>query len=31
LEDEAEGKGLDIAFEFCARFSESVHIRSRAA
>ena len=31
LEDEADGKGLDIAFEFCARFSKSVHIRSRAA
>jgi hypothetical protein len=31
MEDEADSKGLDIAFEFCARFSESVHIRSRAA
>jgi hypothetical protein len=31
LEDEADGKDLDIAFEFCARFTESVHIRSRAA
>ena len=32
LEDEADSeKGLDIAFEFCARFSESIHIRSRAA
>ncbi|HEY7243534.1 MAG TPA: DUF1902 domain-containing protein [Xanthobacteraceae bacterium] len=31
LEDEAGGKELDVAFDFCARLTESVHIRSRAA
>jgi hypothetical protein len=29
LEDEAQGEEVEVPFEFCARFSESLRIRSR--
>ena len=29
LEDEAHGQEVEVPFEFCARFSENLRIRSR--